>query len=123
MVAIVVAIVVVATLEIRDPNKPPELGCLAPPKGGGKNPPRSKVATRTRRGDACGRPGDPPLAPSDPELHGLRQYPDDPKVLAQPHWQGRFTPRDYEALTPLIWEHVNSYGRFELDMNVRLALL
>lgn len=36
------------------------------------------------------------------------------KVLAQPHWQGRFTP--------LIWEHVNPYGRFDLDMNARLDL-
>jgi len=27
------------------------------------------------------------------------------------------------ALTPLIWEHVNPYGRFDLDMNTRLALL
>lgn len=44
-------------------------------------------------------------------------------VLARPHWQGRLTPRDYAALTPLIWEHVNPYGRFELDMNARLALL
>ena len=24
---------------------------------------------------------------------------------------------------PLIWEHVNPYGRFDLDMNARLALL
>jgi TnpA family transposase len=45
------------------------------------------------------------------------------RVLAQPHWQGRLTPRDYAALTPLIWEHVNPYGRFELDMNARLALI
>src|SRR6266404_6203819 len=45
------------------------------------------------------------------------------KVLAQPHWQGKLTPRDYAALTPLIWEHVNPYGRFDLDMNARLALL
>ena len=45
------------------------------------------------------------------------------KLLAQPHWQGKLTPRDYAALTPLIWEHVNPYGRFELDMNTRLALL
>jgi TnpA family transposase len=45
------------------------------------------------------------------------------KVLAQPHWQGKFTLRDYAALTPLIWEHVNPYGRFDLDMNSRLALL
>lgn len=45
------------------------------------------------------------------------------KVLAQPNWHGKFTPRDYAALTPLIWEHVNPYGRFDLDMNARLALL
>jgi len=38
------------------------------------------------------------------------------KVLAQPHWQDRMTPRDYAALTPLIWEHINPYGRFHLDM-------
>jgi TnpA family transposase len=44
------------------------------------------------------------------------------KVLTQPHWQGKLTPRDYAALTPLIWEHVNPYGRFDLDMNARLAL-
>jgi hypothetical protein len=40
------------------------------------------------------------------------------KLMAQPHWQGKFTPRDYAALTPLIWEHVNPYGevrsRYEL---------
>lgn len=45
------------------------------------------------------------------------------KVLSQQHWQGRLTPRDYAALTPLIWEDVNPYGRFDLDMNARLALL
>src|ERR1700730_6841872 len=39
------------------------------------------------------------------------------------NWQGKLTPRDYAALTPLIWEHVNPYGRFDLDMNTRLALL
>lgn len=43
-------------------------------------------------------------------------------VLARPHWQGRLTPRDYAALTPLIWEHVNPYGRFDLDMESRLSL-
>ena len=26
------------------------------------------------------------------------------------------------ALTPLIWSHVNPYGRFDLDMNARMAL-
>jgi TnpA family transposase len=44
------------------------------------------------------------------------------QVLAQPHWQGRLGPRDLSALTPLIWEHVNPYGRFELDMEARLSL-
>lgn len=45
------------------------------------------------------------------------------KVLAKPHWQSRLTARDLGALTPLIWEHVNPYGRFELDMTARLPLL
>jgi len=44
------------------------------------------------------------------------------KVLAQPHWQGRLTMRDFAALTPSMWEHVNPYGRFDLDMNARLDL-
>jgi TnpA family transposase len=44
------------------------------------------------------------------------------EVLAQPHWQGRLTETDRRALTPLIWEHVNPYGRFELDMTTRLPL-
>ena len=43
-------------------------------------------------------------------------------LLAQPHWQGRLTATDLRALTPLIWEHVNPYGRFELDMTTRLPL-
>src|SRR5260370_38956209 len=29
------------------------------------------------------------------------------KVLAQPHWQGKLTPRDHAAPTPLILEHVD----------------
>jgi TnpA family transposase len=44
------------------------------------------------------------------------------EVLAQPHWQGRLTATDLRALTPLTWEHVNPYGRFELDMSTRLPL-
>ena len=44
------------------------------------------------------------------------------EILAQPHWRGRLTPTDLRALTPLIWEHVNPYGRFELDMTTRLPL-
>lgn len=44
------------------------------------------------------------------------------QLLAQPQWNQRLTTRDRLALTPLIWEHVNPYGRFELDMNSRLLL-
>jgi TnpA family transposase len=44
------------------------------------------------------------------------------EVLAQPYWQGRLTETDLRALTPLIWEHVNPYGRFDLDMTTRLPL-
>ena len=45
------------------------------------------------------------------------------QVLARPHWDDRLTERDLTALTPLIWEHVNPYGRFELDMNARITAL
>jgi hypothetical protein len=29
-------------------------------------------------------------------------------------------PRDRHAITPLIWDHVNPYGRYELDMESRV---
>jgi hypothetical protein len=32
------------------------------------------------------------------------------------------TPEDFRALTPLIHNHVNPYGSFELDMEKRLPL-
>jgi hypothetical protein len=44
------------------------------------------------------------------------------QTLAQPTWINRLTGTDRRALTPLIWEHINSYGRFDLDMTARLAL-
>ena len=59
----------------------------------------------------------------DPEQHGLHQHVDDPEGTRTDHWQGKMTPRDCRALTPLICEHVNPYGRFDLDMNARLALI
>lgn len=33
---------------------------------------------------------------------------------------GRMTPEDYRGLTPLIYSHVNPYGRFDLDLNDRI---
>jgi hypothetical protein len=44
------------------------------------------------------------------------------QVLKRSHWEQRLTAVDLRAITPLIWEHVNPYGRFELDMESRLAL-
>jgi TnpA family transposase len=37
------------------------------------------------------------------------------QILQKPEWAHKLTPRDFAALSPLIWEHVNPYGRFELD--------
>ncbi|NJO98953.1 MAG: transposase [Pleurocapsa sp. CRU_1_2] len=35
-------------------------------------------------------------------------------VLAQEHWKKRLTARDLQAITPLIFAHVNPYGLFRL---------
>ena len=56
------------------------------------------------------------------ELSSIATLPSSQKVLARPRWQQAITPSDYAALTPLIWSHVNLYGRFDLDMNARIAL-
>ncbi len=45
------------------------------------------------------------------------------QVLARPDWADRLTSRDQQAVTPLIWDHVNPYGRFELDMDSRIPVL
>lgn len=44
------------------------------------------------------------------------------QVLAEPAWADRMTTRDLAALSPLITQHINPYGRFELDMDTRLPL-
>ena len=44
------------------------------------------------------------------------------QVLGAPAVGRRLTGARLRALTPLIWDHVNPYGRFELDMTTRLAL-
>ena len=43
-------------------------------------------------------------------------------VLRAPDWSAKMTPRDLAALSPLLTQHVNPYGRFELDMEARLPL-
>jgi TnpA family transposase len=44
-------------------------------------------------------------------------------VLAQKHWEKRLTARDLQAITPLIFSHVNPYGLFKLDMKERISKL
>lgn len=44
------------------------------------------------------------------------------EVLASPTWSGRLTEEDMRGLTPLLYGHVNPYGRFDLDMSKRLPL-
>lgn len=44
------------------------------------------------------------------------------EILAEPAWNERMTPDDWRGLTPLIYQHVNPYGRIELDMTRRLLL-
>jgi TnpA family transposase len=34
------------------------------------------------------------------------------QILSEPDWQNRLEPEDLRALTPLIYAHVNPYGRF-----------
>jgi TnpA family transposase len=41
-------------------------------------------------------------------------------VLSEPKWSARLTPEDYRGLTPLIYGHVNPYGRFHLNLDRRI---
>jgi TnpA family transposase len=44
------------------------------------------------------------------------------EVLEEPAWRNRMTAEDWRGLTPLIYHHVNPYGRIELDLDTRLPL-
>lgn len=39
------------------------------------------------------------------------------QVLKESTWHSRMKQEDYRALSPLIYNHINPYGIFELDMN------
>lgn len=45
------------------------------------------------------------------------------QVLEQPIWVDRMTQRDWEALSPLFWQHINPYGEFNLNLDHRLPHL
>ncbi len=44
------------------------------------------------------------------------------QVLAEPSWVNRLGLEDLRGLSPLIYNHVNPYGTFELDMDERLPI-
>jgi TnpA family transposase len=44
------------------------------------------------------------------------------RVLVEPRSVDRMETEDLRALAPLIYTHLNPYGRFELDMETRLLL-
>lgn len=43
-------------------------------------------------------------------------------ILSESKWMCIMTPEDYRGITPLIYNHINPYGNFELDMNKRLTI-
>jgi hypothetical protein len=44
------------------------------------------------------------------------------RLLGEPQWNARLTPKDLRGLTPLMYHHVTPYGIFRLDMNDRLVI-
>jgi TnpA family transposase len=44
------------------------------------------------------------------------------QVLTEPAWLSRMKFEDFRALSPLIYNHINPYGIFELDMDLRLPI-
>ncbi len=43
-------------------------------------------------------------------------------VLSEESWRNKMSAADLRALSPLIYSHINPYGRFDLDMTKRLAI-
>jgi hypothetical protein len=47
---------------------------------------------------------------------------DAPAHLEIGDWAGRLTQDDLRGITPLLYQHVNPYGWFHLDMHERLPI-
>ena len=41
-------------------------------------------------------------------------------VLSDPVWADRLAAENYRGLSPLIYSHINPYGRFEVDLDQRI---
>jgi TnpA family transposase len=44
------------------------------------------------------------------------------RILEDPKWFNAMTPKDFRALSPLFYVHINPYGTFHLDMDQRIPL-
>ena len=44
------------------------------------------------------------------------------RVLSEPGWWQIMQAEDFRALSPLIYTHINPYGRFDLDMDKRMPI-
>lgn len=44
------------------------------------------------------------------------------QVLSERKWYDMMTVEDFRALTPLIYNHINPYGNFDLDMAQRIPI-
>ncbi len=44
------------------------------------------------------------------------------QVLSRRDWMELMQPEDLRGLTPLIWNHVNPYGTFRLELEERLPI-
>ena len=44
------------------------------------------------------------------------------EILEEKEWADQMAAEDYRALTPLIYNHINPYGEFRMDLDQRLAL-
>ena len=44
------------------------------------------------------------------------------RILSDTSWRKRLKAEDLRALSPLIYSHINPYGRFDLDMNTRVPI-
>lgn len=43
-------------------------------------------------------------------------------VLSEEEWLARMSTEDYRGITPLIYNHVNPYGRFDVNLNHRISV-
>ena len=44
------------------------------------------------------------------------------RVLTAPGWATTMGTRDFAALSPLVYHHINPYGIFDLDLDARIPL-